>query len=47
MLEFFKTLRRGPGDYRSVFAEFGLILMFLRAERAATRRGAARLRVVQ
>ncbi len=46
MLTFFKSLRRGRSDHREVFAEFALVLMFLRAEQLATRRGRARLRVV-
>jgi hypothetical protein len=45
MTRFFKSLRRGRGDHRQVFAEFAMTLMYLRAEMAVkTRR--ARLRVV-
>jgi hypothetical protein len=47
MLDFFKSLRRGRDDHREVFAEFALMLMFLRAEQRAMRRGGARLRVVR
>ena len=47
MTEFFKSLRRGPGDHREVFAEFAMVLIFLRAEQTAARRGQARLRVVR
>jgi hypothetical protein len=47
MLDFFKSLRRRPGDHRGVFAEFAMVLIFLRAEQAAVRRGQARLRVVR
>ncbi len=47
MLDFFKSLRRGPGDHREVFAEFAMVLIFLRAEQLAMRKGKARLRVVR
>jgi hypothetical protein len=47
MLDFLKSLRRRPEDHREVFAEFAMVLMFLRAEQLATRRGRARLRVVR
>jgi hypothetical protein len=47
MLDFVKSLRRGPGDHREVFAEFALVLVFLRAEHIAANRGGARLRVVR
>lgn len=47
MLAFLKSLRRSPEDHRQVFAEFALVLVFLRAEHMAARRGAARLRVVR
>ena len=46
MTDFFKSLRRGPGDYRDVFAEFAMVLIFLRVEQMA-KRGQARLRVVR
>ena len=46
MTEFFKSLRRGQGDHREVFAEFAMVMIFLRAEQSAARRGHARLRVV-
>jgi hypothetical protein len=45
MTGFFKSLRRGRGDHRDVFAEFAMTLMYLRAEQAVNRRR-ARLRVV-
>ena len=47
MTEFFKSLRRGPGDHREVFAEFAMVMIFLRAEQTAGRRVQARLRVVR
>ncbi len=47
MLDFLKSLRRGTGDYRDVFAEFAMTVIFLRAEQLAMRRGGARLRVVR
>ncbi len=47
MLDFFKSLRRGPGDHREVFAEFAMVMIFLRAEHMAAKRGKARLRVVR
>jgi hypothetical protein len=47
MTEFFKSLRSRPGDHRDVFAEFAMVLIFLRVEQSAARRGQARLRVVR
>ena len=47
MTEFFNSLRRAPRDHREVFAEFAMVLIFLRAEQMAARRGQARLRVVR
>jgi len=47
MRDFFKSLRRGARDHREVFAEFAMMLIFLRAEHLATRKGKARLRVVR
>jgi len=47
MVEFLRSLRRGPGDHREVFAEFGVQVVFLVAEQLAARRGQARLRVVR
>jgi hypothetical protein len=47
MLDFFKSLRRGSADHREVFAEFAMVMIFLRAEHMAARRGQARLRVVR
>ena len=47
MIEFFKSLRRGPGDHREIFAEFAMVMIFLRAEQTLTKRGQARLRVVR
>ncbi|MGH6922547.1 MAG: hypothetical protein ACRED5_02150 [Propylenella sp.] len=45
MTQFFKSLRRGRNDHRNVFAEFAMVLMYLRAEQAVKKRR-ARLRVV-
>jgi hypothetical protein len=47
MTEFFKSLRRKPSNHRDVFAEFAMVLILLRAEQSAARRGQARLRVVR
>jgi hypothetical protein len=47
MLDFFKSLRRGPEDHRDVFAEFAMLMIFLRAEHMAAKKGQARLRVVR
>jgi hypothetical protein len=47
MLDFFKSFRRPPEDHRDVFAEFAMLMIFLRAEHMAARRGQARLRVVR
>jgi hypothetical protein len=47
MTEFFKSLRRGPGDHRDTFAEFAMVMIFLRAEQTAARRGQGWLRVVR
>ena len=47
MIEFFRSLRRRPGDHRDVFAEFSVKLVFLLAERIAAQRRSARLRVVR
>jgi hypothetical protein len=47
MLDFLKSLWRKPRDHREVFAEFAMVLMFLRAEQLAAKRGRARLRVVR
>ena len=47
MIYFLKSLRRGPGDHRDVFAEFAMVMIFLRAEQMVAKRGAARLRVVR
>ena len=47
MLDFFKSLRRGPEVHREVFAEFAMMMVFLRAEHLAARKGRARLRVVR
>jgi hypothetical protein len=47
MLEFFRSLRRARDDHREVFAEFAMLLVFLRAEHLAARRGRARLRIVR
>jgi hypothetical protein len=45
MIEFFKSLRRA-GEHREVFAEFAMVMIFLRAEHVATKKR-ARLRVVR
>ena len=47
MLDFLKSLRRGPEDHREVFAEFAMVMIFLRAEHMAAKRGGARLRIVR
>jgi hypothetical protein len=47
MANFFKSLRRTSGDHREIFAEFAMVMIFLRAEQTAVRRGQARLRVVR
>ena len=48
MLDFFKSLRRASAeDHREVFAEFALVMIFLRAEHMVAKRGQARLRVVR
>ena len=47
MLDFFKSLRRRPEDHRDVFSEFAMVMIFLRAEHLAAKKGQARLRVVR
>ncbi|HEX9905778.1 MAG TPA: hypothetical protein VGA77_12505 [Propylenella sp.] len=47
MLDFLRLLRREPGGHRDVFAEFAMVMIFLRAEHLAAKRGNARLRVVR
>jgi hypothetical protein len=47
MIDFFKSLRRGPGDHRDVFAEFAVKLLFLVAAEISARKQQARLRVVR
>jgi hypothetical protein len=47
MLDFFKSLRRRPEDHREVFAEFAMVVIFLRAEHMAAKKGKARLRIVR
>jgi hypothetical protein len=47
MLDFLKSLRRGPGEHREVFAEFSMVMIFLRAEQVAMKKRQARLRVVR
>jgi hypothetical protein len=47
MIDFFKSLRRGAEDHRDVFAEFAMVMIFLRAEHMAAKRGGARLRIVR
>ena len=46
MLDFFRSLRRGRADHRSVFAEFAVLLVFVVAEQM-TERKPPRLRVVR
>lgn len=47
MIEFYRSLRRGPDDHRDVFAEFAVQLVFIVAEQIAAKKGRARLRVVR
>ena len=47
MIDLFKSLRRRPEDHRDVFAEFAMVMIFLRAEHMAAKKGQARLRVVR
>jgi hypothetical protein len=47
MVAFLRSLRRGAGDHRDVFAEFSVKLVFLLAERMVAARRGARLRVVR
>ena len=47
MIEFLKSLRRKPGDHRSVFAEFAILMVFVVAEQLAQTRKPPRLRVVR
>jgi len=47
MLQFLRSLRRGPGGHRDVFAEFAVKLLFLIAAEMAARKQQARLRVVR
>ena len=47
MLQLFKSLRRGPGDHRSVFAEFAVLMVFVVAEHMAATKQRPRLRVVK
>ena len=47
MLDFFRSLRRGPEHHRDVFAEFAMVMIFLSAEHMAVKRGGARLRIVR
>jgi hypothetical protein len=47
MRNFLKSLRRGSGEHREVFAEFAMVLIFLRAEQLVAKKGRARLRVVR
>ena len=47
MIDFLRSLRRGPDGHREVFAEFAMVMIFLRAEQVAMKKGQARLRVVK
>ena len=47
MGKFLKSLRREPEDYRSVFAEFAVLLVFVVAEQMAAAKDRPRLRVVR
>jgi hypothetical protein len=47
MTKFLKSLRREPEDYRSVFAEFAVLLVFAVAEQMAVAKDRPRLRVVR
>ena len=47
MTKFFKSLRREPDDYRSVFAEFAVLLVFVVAEQRAAAKDRPRLRVLR
>jgi hypothetical protein len=47
MMRFLKSLRRGPEDYREVFAEFAVLLVFMLAEQSAAANERPRLRVVR
>ena len=43
MIDFLKSLRREPEDYRSVFAEFAVLLVFVVAEQIAAAKGKPRV----
>ena len=47
MIDFLKSLRWEPEDYRSVFAEFAVLLVFAVAEQMAAAKDRPRLRVVR
>jgi hypothetical protein len=47
MIQFLKSLRRGPGDHREVFAEFAVLMVFVIADQLAAARERPRLRVVR
>ena len=47
MMDFFKSLRRGPRDHRDVFAEFAVLLVFVVAEHLAGAKERPRLRIVR
>jgi hypothetical protein len=42
MLDFLRSLRRGPGGHRDVFAEFAVMVVFVVAGQWAGRKGGAR-----
>lgn len=47
MLDFLRSLRRGPGDHRAVFNEFAVLMVFVIADHLAASRQRPRLRVVR
>ena len=47
MTEFLRSLRRGRGGHRDVFAEFAVQLLFAMASQMASRREEPRLRLVR
>ena len=47
MLKLLRSLRRGPGDHREVFAEFAVLMLFVIADHLAASRQRPRLRVVR
>jgi len=47
MIEFFRSLRRGPERHRAVFAEFAVLMVFVVADHLAQAQRRPRLRVVR